>query len=115
MLARNTGVKASRLASLYLKMGLLSSSVSGGKIIFKSSSPTRSNHNRCSASHAAKGRHKWLLVEDIAHHVGQFLNQPVLSVVVVQHNQAVTSQVRPSLRKCVLCEQETFETQTGIA
>ena len=37
MLARNTGVKARTLASTYLRRGLLSSSASGGKSIFKRS------------------------------------------------------------------------------
>jgi hypothetical protein len=39
MLAKKTGVKASKLASTYLRMGLLSSSVSGGKSMFKRSTP----------------------------------------------------------------------------
>ncbi len=87
----------------------------GAKLTLRQRCQARSRHNRCSASRAAIGRHKRLLVEDITCHVGQFLNQPVKPVVVVQHNQAVTGQARPRRRECILREQETFETQTGVA
>ena len=87
----------------------------GAKLTLRQRCQARPRHNRRSASRAAIGRHKRPLVEDIAHHVGQFLNQPVLPVVVVQHNHAVTGQVRPRCRECVLREQETFKTQTGVA
>ena len=75
----------------------------------------RSRHNRRGAAPTAVGRHKWRLVESIAHHVGQFLNQPVLPVVVVQHNHSVTAQMCPRRRDCVLREQKAFKTQTGVA
>ena len=72
-------------------------------------------HYNCrGASRAPISRHQRLLVEDIARHGGQFLHQPVLPVVVVEHHHPVAAQVRARRGDGVLGEQEAFQTQAGV-
>ena len=54
-------------------------------------------------------------MEDVAHHGGQFLHQPILPVVVVEHHHPVAAQVRARRGNGVLGEQEAFQTQAGVA
>ena len=87
----------------------------GTKLPFGQGGQPRPRYNCRGASRAPIGRHQRLLVEDIAHHGGQFLHQPVLPVVVVEHHHPVAAQVRARRGNGVLGEQEAFQTQAGVA
>ena len=87
----------------------------GTKLPFGQGGQPWPRYNRCSSPPPAIGRHQRLLVEDMARHGGQFLKQPVLPVVVVEHHHPVAAQVRARRGDGVLGEQEAFQTQAGVA
>ena len=48
-------------------------------------------------------------------HIGQFLHQPVLTIVVVEHQHSVIGQPSSCCRQRILGEQEAFQAQAGVA
>src|ERR1051326_3126656 len=47
-------------------------------------------------------------------HVGQFLYQPILTIVVIEYQYAIVGQTRPRRRKCILSQQKTLEAQARV-